>query len=178
MYVSPFPIRVFSYYGKLANVTALESMLLDPYRRIQSKKAIVVEPVEQSESKDERRVSESSIKDIPGLDKKELPEEDLRSDGSKSSRVAEAKTSSRNDEPVPDTAVEKKSADRVSPRSIVNLTQPIPSAQSSPRNQSEDGDDRPRGSECIIIDCKYFHSFILLNVMCSSGSARISRQEP
>lgn len=140
-------IRVFSYYGKLANVTALESMLLDPYRRIQSKKAVVVvvEPAQQSESKEERRVSESSIKDIPGcLDKKELSEEELRSDGSKSSRVAEAKTSPRN-EPVADTAAEKKSAGRVSPRSIANLTQPIPSAQSSPRNQNQDVDDRPIG---------------------------------
>jgi hypothetical protein len=140
-----FLIRVFSYYGKLANVTALESMLLDPYRRIQSKKAVVVEPVEQSESKDERRVSESSIKDISGLDKKEPSEEELRSDGSKSSRVAEAKSSPRND-PVPDsTTGEKKSAGRVSPRSIANLTQPISSAQSSPRNQNQEVDERPIG---------------------------------
>ena len=175
---SPFPYyyycRVFSYYGKLANVTALEIMVLDPYRRMQPKKA-VAEPLEQSDRKEERRVSESSMKDLPAPDKREeSPEEELRGEESKtSSHVAEAKASPRS-ESVADTttAAEKKSADRVSPRPTSNLTQPIP----SPRNHSQNVDERslapssPRGVWIVSPSISdYFHSSYLLLVVCMYG---------
>ena len=122
-------------------------MIIDPYIKQQTKKEIV----EHSERKEERRTSESSLKDVPAEDKKEAEGEkdlDLRSEESKSSRVADGKTSPRN-ESIQDTSVEKESSARLSPRSVEMETPSKPVEQpSSPRHDvviKKSTPDSPRG---------------------------------
>ena len=150
--------------------------MIDPYEKQPAKKEIV-EPSGQSERKEERRTSESSVKDIPPAeDKKEAEGEkdlDQRSEVGKGSRVADEKTPPRN-ESILDTPVEKESSARSSPRTVDNETSAKPLEQStSPRHDvtKSSAPNSPRGFGCKIFP---LHQRVVKFSLCLSGDVGIS----